>query len=225
METGHTDLSLRALSYELKNPLIRIARQAEMADPRLLSDIQSTAEQSLQLIDSFLLHAQTEYGQTQLDLSPAIIGSVLYDVSASLRTQAERYNVSLIVDDRTHEPVMTHRPALISILTAFAGVVLGLNQSNRHNEVFLRGFRTKGGELGIGIFSGAQISQNDISRGLELQGKAHLPLSRLSDRSHVSLSIADGLCRAVGGAMMVKRMGGLSGLATVLPRSEQLSLV
>jgi hypothetical protein len=224
-QASSQDMTLRGLAFELKNPLINIARLAELNDADSYDDIQHTAEQSLQLIDSYLLNAQTEYGQTMLDLEPVSIGSVLYDVSSRLGIPAKYKNASLVLDDRTNELVMTHRPALTSALYVFGKTIMGFNDSNLHQEITLRGYKTRRGRLGIGLFSKSPISKTDLTDALKLQGTAHMPMSRISSESHVSLAIADGLCRAIGGKMTVKHMGGLSGLATELPPSEQLAFV
>ncbi len=228
-DSGHQsierDRALRALAYELKHPLIRIARQAELGRPDDYPDIQQAAEQALMLIDGYLLHAQTEYGQIALDLSPTSVGSVLYDASTLMHQQAVLHNASFEIDNRTSDLVMTHRTALNSIMSAFGSMLIGFNTDKNHQRIVLRGYRTRAGKLGIGMFSNINLSQIDLQRALQLQGNAHMPLSKLSSSAHVSLSIADGLCRAIGGALQVKHMGKLSGLATELPRSEQLALV
>lgn len=216
--------ALRALVYELKNPLITIARHAELDDEASRKSIQRTAEQALRLIDSYLLMA-SEYGQTRLELSPVALGSVLYDVAQDLRDEAKLHQKEVLIHDRTHEPVMTNRPALVSILTMFATVVLGSSPSGSTDGVLLRGYKTRSGALGVGVFSNNKLSQADVEVALQLQGKAHMPLARIHHGTHVSLAIADNLCRALGGAMVVKHMGALSGLATELPRSEQLELL
>lgn len=218
--SGH-DASLRALVYELKQPLIHIARQAELKDLNQLESIQQVAEQTLKTIDSYLLSAQTEYGQKALDLAPINASSVLYDVSMQLRRQALSQGVTLTLDSRTTEPVMTHRLALSSIVSAFGSMLLGANQS----ELILRSYKMRNGAIGVGIFTEEIISTADLKTALELKGRAHMPLSRLTSSSHVSLSIADDLCRAIGGVLKIKKMGKLSGFVAELPPSEQLSLV
>lgn len=216
---ANEEYGLRGLAFELQNPLINIARQAELAES---GEIQQTAERALALIDSYLLSAQTEYGQVMLDLEPATIGSVLYDASVRLRQPAARKNIELVTDDRTAEPVMTHRKALVSILSVFGNSLMDIAESRR---LVLRGYKTRNGLHGIGVFADADIRQEDVDRAMELQGKAHMPFSKIDGASHVSLAIAGGLCRAVGGEMKAKRMGKLSGLATELPPSEQLAFV
>ncbi len=224
------DRLLQALTYELKQPLIRIARQAEAGNVSEFATIQQTAEQTLQLIDSYLLTAQTEYGQLSLNLSPVNTGAVMYDTLHSMEGQTVGQNISFVIDNRTQEPVMSHKPALAAILQVFGKTLLDLQKTNRqssaaHPEVILRSYKTRRGAIGIGMFSAAPLSQSDISQALELQGRAHLPLGRAGSSAHVSLAIADGLCRAIGGALHVKHMGKLNGLVTELPRSEQLSLI
>ena len=222
---NNQDQALRALAFELKNPLITIARRAELNDPSNFQPIQETAEQALQLIDSYLLNASTEYGQTSLELTPTSVGSVLYDVSAELRSFALRRNVDFVIDDRTQHLVMTHRLALMTVLKSFANTLVGSSDSKQYREVHLKRYKTRGGKLGIGLFTEQKLNQGDLNRAMYLQGKAHMPLSVLSSTANVSLHIADGLCRALGGEMTVKHMGKLSGLATELPRSEQLAFV
>lgn len=224
----HDDIrnrSLRALAYELKQPLIRIARQAELGDPAELIQIQQTAEQSLRLIDSYLLSAQTEYGQIALSLEPASTGSVLYEAWRQLRPQAEARGISLLVDNRSHEPIMTNQAAIASILNACGMAMIGIEYKNSPPEVTLRSYKSRSGAIGVGLFSEAALTLTDLRQAFELQGRAHMPLARLHSSAHASLAIAGELCRAIGGTLAVKRMGSLSGFATELPRSEQLSLV
>lgn len=224
MNQQFSDRLLRAVAYELKQPLIRIARQAELADETAFEAIQSTAEQSLQLIDSYLLTAQTEYGQAALDLSPINAGSILYDTLHQLRGQAALRDVKLVLDSRTHESVMSHQPALSSILNVFGATLFGLRRDSKTLEVILRSYKTRAGKIGVGLFSTVPLSQADVRLALNLQGRAHMSLARVGN-THIPLAIADELCRAIGSTLQVKRMGSLSGLVTELPRSEQLSFL
>jgi K+-sensing histidine kinase KdpD len=224
--TSQHDTNLRALAHELKHPLVNIARRAELADAEAVLAIRRTAEQALMLIDCYLLTAQTNHGQLALELSPATVGSILYDASVQMRPHLDNHNASILLDDRTHEPVMTHRPALLSIINVFGNTLMDARENDGHQDIVLRGYRTRSGNLGIGVFSeDAQLSQGQLRRALDLQGRAHMPLASASASAHVSLAIADSLCRAIGGAMQVKRMGRFSGLATELPRSEQMAFV
>lgn len=215
--------TLRSLAQELKHPLCLIARQAEAGHEEVLDNILKVSEHSLALIDSYLLTAQTEYGQVALDLSPMSLGSVFHDVKHKLRPLAHAQSSKVIVDNRAGQPVMTHRLALSSVLVSLADILM--HKESEHQEVILRSFKTNTGDIGVGVFSSQPVSAEDVRRGLELQGRAHMPLGKFSNRSGVSLAIADGLCRAIGGELEVKRMGKHTGLTTILPKSDQLALV
>lgn len=222
-EFESTDKTLRSLAQELKHPLCIIARQAEAGGEASLDSIQRVAEHSLALIDSYLLTAQTEYGQIALDLTPMGLGSVFHDVSHRLRPLAAVKVSRVVVDNRACQPVMTHRLALTSILVALADIVM--HRDSETPELILRSYKTNKGSIGVGVFSKQNITSQDLRRALQLQGRAQMPMAKLSNRSGVSLAIADGLCRAIGGSLEVKKMGKLTGLATVLPKSDQLVLV
>jgi hypothetical protein len=218
------DRSLRALAFELKSPLINIARQAELADVEDFVEIQRTAEQALVLIDNYLLIAQAEHGQLGLNLEPVSLGSILYDASSQLSSLAKRQNVDLVIDDRAHEPVMTHQRALTAVLEAFGQALMSSGHAPRLKLV-LRSYKTREGDLGVGAFTDVSLSEDDLRKALCLQGEAHMPLAKVSNKTHVSLAIAESLCRSMGGRMTVKKMGKLRGFSTSLPRSEQLSFV
>lgn len=222
---NEAERTLRALALELKRPLTTIARRAELGGPQATDDIMDIAERSLALVDSYLLVAQTEYGQVALDLEPLGLGSVLHSVSHQLRARVPRHT-TIVIDDRAHEPVMSNRQALTSAMSAIADMLCeDTNQSTEDRQVVLRSYKSTNGGIGIGVFSNKSLSSAEVKKALGLQGRAQMPLAGVSSRSGVSLLIADCLCRAVGGSMEVKRMGQLFGLATLLPKSEQLSLV
>lgn len=213
MGTDNQDMSLRSLAYEIKQPLIRIARASERGHACELESIQQTAEQTLRLIDTYLLSAQADYGQVALDLSPESTGSILYDAAYQLRT------ITPLIDNRNHEPIMTHRAALISVLNMCSSALHDFGK-----ELTLRSYKTASGGIGVGVFTDTDLSVSDLRRALDLQGRAPMTVASFSG-SGVSLAIADSLCTAIGGSLTVKRMGSLSGLVTELPRSEQLALV
>lgn len=206
-----------ALMRELKLSMYEIARTAELADTNSHQAMQRIAEQSMRLIDSYILSARSEYGQIKLDLEPMAIGSVLHEAAHALRgDQVVR------IEAKANYPVMTHRAALSGLL-ASAGSVL---QEATSSPLIMRSYVTKRGEVGVGVFAeNLDLSAQDLKTSLRLSGRAHMPLARHSAGSGVMLVVADGLARALGGTLEVKRMGRFRGLATVLPRSEQLALV
>lgn len=217
---GFSDVTSRALAHELKYPLVEIARRAELSAVSSVDmlSVQQSAEQALRLIDSYLLSAQSEYGQQQLELQPLTAGSILYDASLNLST----LQIPVIIDDRAHDPIMSHRLGLTSFLELCAKVIGSYENAQR---VVLRSFKTRSGEVGVGVLSEHIMHEDDLKIAQSLAGRAHMPLARLSSNAHVSLLIADNLSKALGGTMQVKKMGRMSGFVTTLPRSEQFALL
>lgn len=207
-----------ALMREVKLDLYSIARQAELGNDDQIAGVQARAEQSMRLIDSYILSAQAEYGQLQLDLEPLAIGSVLHEVAHSMRS----VNRQVDIQAKANQPVMTHRAALHGLLTS-AGRLLA---DSTDSKLILRSFTTTGNDIGVGVFAkNLDLTTDDIRSCLQLRGKAHMPLARHSSSSGVTLVVADALARALGGSLEVKRMGSLRGLATILPKSDQLALI
>jgi hypothetical protein len=215
----------RSLAHDLKHPLLNIARQAELAEfrPETLKHIQQTAEQTLMLLDSYLLSAQGEYGQTHLDLSPVHAGALFYDATRQL----ERHGIVRVdetkLDIRESEPIMSHPLALTSLLSMFGMIVRDINDGK--NSLVLRSYKGTEGKIGLGIFSAQRLTQRDVDYALEMRGQVQMPLTRISNKHGSTLSIADNLCKALGGELLVKKMGRLSGLVTELPKSEQLAFI
>jgi hypothetical protein len=213
---GFSDTTVRALAHELKYPLVEIARHAELiADKQAAGEIQSTAEQTLRLIDSYLLCAQAEYGQ--LALEPVTAGSALYDVSMRLRN----IEMPIVIDDRAHAPVMTHSGALTACLELCARTLVS---SVGVTSVRLKSFNDRSGRIGIGVLVDANIQQDDFTQAIMRAGKSHMPLARVASRGQVSLTVADTLSKAIGSSLQVKKLGKLHGFITYLPKSEQMAL-
>lgn len=207
-----------ALMRELKLSLYTMARTAELGSPGSLATLQAQAEQSMRLIDSYILSAQSEYGQQKLNLEPVAVGSVMHDAAHSMRVSSRTVEIQA----KAHVPVMTHREALHGLLSSAGQVVADSSE----NQLIFRSFITRSGDVGVGVFAeGVDITSEDLRSSLQMSGRAHMPLARHSARSGVMLVIADSLARALGGSLEVKRMGRLRGLATVLPKSDQLALV
>jgi hypothetical protein len=208
---------------ELKYTLYRLARQAEYQSKISLSEIQREAEQSLRLIDSYLLSSAAEYGQLKLDLEPMAIGSVMHEASMELRNIVELSYDEMCVQTRASQPVMTNRSALHGFLMSVGQIVSEISNAN---QIVMRSFATKNGDIGVGVFAeDIDLSVNDLRTSLDITDVALMPFAKHSSKSGVLLKIADGLAVSLGGSLEVKRMGKLYGLTTVLPKSDQLALV
>ncbi|MBI5357307.1 HAMP domain-containing histidine kinase [Candidatus Saccharibacteria bacterium] len=98
---------LGSLAHELKNPLTLIARKAELEALNIgesaFSELQDTAERTLKLIDSYLLMAQSEYGQVKLPIETIGVGSVIYEVLQELGPVAEKNRVLISTNIKDSE--------------------------------------------------------------------------------------------------------------------------
>ena len=215
---------LGALVRELQSSLYLIARHAELGGDKSLGTIMDSAQASLQIIDGYLVASQVERGQLNLNLEPMAMGSIMHDAKYDLgRTLSNDYQVE--IQSKVRIPVMTHRDSLRCILVSTGLLIAEVSKSAKRNIV-LRSFVTKDGDVGVGVFAPeVSLSPHELSEAIEQGGVSRLALPKHSQTSGISLQIADSLSRALGGRLHAKSLGSLSGLSTILPKSEQLLIV
>jgi light-regulated signal transduction histidine kinase (bacteriophytochrome) len=223
---------LRGLARELTQPLLYIARQAEFSsdepDNQASSflTIERAANSALRLIDSYLLSAQSEYGQKQLTLQTIGVGSVLYDVAHELRDNAKAAGYVIEVDVGYAKPIMTDVVALRASLACLGTLLMSAPKESKYKSIRLVAYKRDANSCVAGIF-GTDISLNrqDLKRARRLQGASHMALGSLSSGSGVHFALADSLAQAIGAELCFARRRGLAGLGLVLPKSQQLQLV
>lgn len=215
---------LISLTRELQSSLYLIARHAELDATDSLQTISKAAEGALALIDSYQIASQVERGQLRLDLMPVAVGSVLHDSKYELlRILPVGQTVSIRTD--AHQPVMTHPQTLRAMLVASA---LSLSEAalTASNLIQFRSYISSKGQPSVGVFvEGAKLTTNDLNRALEKHNEMRMKLPKHTSKSGVALSIADTLCSTIGGQLRVKTIGQFSGLATTLPKTEQMAFV
>lgn len=211
---------LKSLVKELKNPLILIARQAELDN---YLSIQRTAEQTLQLIDSYLLMAQTEYGQKALPLEAIGIGSVIYEVINEFQPLAQERSIDLSMQVKDAN-VMAHRTGLKSTLWCLTELC-STSSDNGRKQVKIQ--TVKHGErlLVTVLGEGLELTEKDVELNRRLQGQSRLAAGGKLEDSGVRLAIADALAGAFGQGIRVKKAGGLTGFGFDVMSSKQLTLV
>lgn len=208
-----------ALMRELQESLYLVARQAELGGADSLGLVQRQAEQSLKLINSYLLSSQSEIGQTKLNFAPLGVGSIMHESAYSLRSDAG-CAVSVVVG--VNQPVMTHGELLKNLLSSTGSFIADVVQG----EVVFRSFVTRKGDIGVGVFAqNFDLTPTDLRGAITNSGTSRMPMSRHSQKSGVMIMMAESIARALGGSLTVKRMGSFRGIVTMLPRSEQLTLI
>lgn len=206
-----------ALMRELQYALYEIARRAELGSSQSLTGVQQRAEQSLRLIDSYIATTQIEIGQTQLNLSPIGVGSILHEAAYSLRSETGCI-VSVVTG--VNHPVMTHAELLKNLLSNTGQFILDTVKT----QLVFRSFPVKDGTVGVGVFAkNFNVTSSDLKNAIEISGTSHMPMAQHSYRSGIMLVMADALAQGLGSSLTIKRMGIFQGIAVTLPKSQQLS--
>lgn len=207
------------LLKELQLMYYEVAREAELSSEGSLVKIQSLAEQSLRLIDSFITANQVEIGQLELELSPLGMGSIMHQVMDEVRPVVSREVGSVA---GVNVAVMTNR----DLLSSFLGSIIMFTAEATKSPLSIRSFLTSSGEVGIGVFArDMTITNKELDVALSSAGLTHMPFARYSSKSGYLVVLAEKLATSLGGKLYVKRLGKWRGFATSLPLSQQMSLM
>jgi K+-sensing histidine kinase KdpD len=221
---------LGSLARELKNPLILIARQAELeamnTSDRAFDSIRNTAEQTMKLIDCYLLIAQSEYGQTKLPLETIGVGSVIYDALEEFRPLALRQRVSLVSD--VHDvTVETNAKGFKTALWCLLNMALEsvISDEKCQKQITICARKQPENNVSVSVLGNMEVSQKEMSLARKLQGSSHLAMGLHSKSSGVHLAIAELFANAAGDGLHVARQGNSRGLSLKLMKSQQLQLI
>jgi len=227
---------LMSVAEQIKLPLLQIARQAELgrltgsAHQPQLSNIQTTADNALSLLDNYVLAVRLnlEARSESLGLEPVSISSVLYDVGHQLSQYAKGYGVNLELHIAgRYGTVMAHRAGLEAAL-----VSLGLSliealpaQESPQLKLQLATHRCRYGIV-AGLYSDAEhLTGEALRHGQRLHGQSRQPLLNLSHTPSAGIFVADSLFRAMNLQLKASRHHRLYGLGAVLQPNHQLQLV
>lgn len=225
---------LQALAEQMKQPLLQIARRAELAqmseEPlRHLQIIESSADSALQLLDSYLLSLKLHQQKDEQYLAPVSVAGVLNDAAHQLSYVAEQYDCKLHLHlSGKYEPVLANKAALEAALRSL-GLVFIEAQTRRPGQakpvVKLAAHRGKQGIV-AGMFSDSEGLGSDMFRKAhQLYGVSRQPLPQMTASSGAGVFIAESLFDTMSARLRVARHQKLMGLAATLPPSRQLSMV
>ena len=227
---------LKAVAEELKLPLVRIARMAELgyltgdyeAAQAQLRGVERQANVAIHLLESYMLGLQLQQAHTQLEVEPVSVGSVLYDTAHQLQEVAHDYNVSLeVMIQGRQRLVMAHakalRAAFMNVGTALIASQPGAPQQSQ--TVTLAAFPTSKG-ISAGVYGDQEpLTYRQWQRGRTLYGKARQPLLGITATHGAELVVADTIFRAMAAYLRPSSYHKQKGLAVGLPLSRQLQLV
>lgn len=226
---------LLSVAEQLKVPLTIISRQAELGqltgETSLIDAgaIRTQADAALQLVDSYLLGLQLMREQTQLELEPVSVSSLLVDTAHTLERFAKQYGVMLELDIAgKFRPVMAHarglRAALLSLGFALVEAQAGQDQAKPHRLTLATHHTPHGTVAGLyGNYDG--LSAWQWRTALKLQGNAAQPLTAVSSGSGAGLFVADAILRSMSSGLRVGQYQRQTGLAATLQPSRQLQFV
>jgi light-regulated signal transduction histidine kinase (bacteriophytochrome) len=204
----------------LKLPLTNIALKSEIAN---LTDIKSLADNSIRLIDGFVLGLNL--AQNELQLEPVSVSEVLSDAAHALSKTARIYdcNLNLKIEGR-FAPVMSSKSEMQSALTLIGQTVIESNL-DRNSEVFISAYRS-GDKIIAGVFkSGLKITNESLRKSIISAGQVLQGLPDFSHSSVAGIYTADLLLSKLSSKLQVFHHNNLEGLAGNFIPSQQLSLV
>ncbi|HSW66595.1 MAG TPA: hypothetical protein VLI54_05660 [Bacillota bacterium] len=235
--TSHveSDDLLLSIAEQLKTPLTTIARQAELGqftgDDTTVdaAAIRTQAAAALTLVDSYLLGLQLLREQTQLELEPVSVSSLLVDTAHDLSRFAKYYGVELELQmSGRYGPVMSHARGLKAALLSLGFSLIeaeAAKTARRPKHVTLGLHRTPQG-LVTGMYGEYErLSTNGWRTALDLAGKAGQPLTSIATGSGAGLFVADTILRSMNSRLHVGQYQHQRGLAATLEPSQQLQFV
>lgn len=227
-----SSLLLRSIAEELKLPLIQIAREAELgsytgASEIDLSRIQTSADMALLLVDSYLLGLHLTDMQTELQLEPVSISSVLTDTAHSLSRFAQQYDVQLeLRSSGKYGPVMAHVAGLKAALVSLGYSMVSLPPRSEGRRQVMLGIHQSSRGLVAGFYGDFDLLAHAQLRQAQLLcGRARQPFRALSGNSAAGVFVADLIFRAMHSGLGVSRHLKHTGLAATLEPSRQMVLV
>lgn len=226
------DRLLKIIIEQLKLPLLHIARQTEAAKHGTLADyndINSIAEMSIKMIDSYLL-TSGQNSQLSLELEPVSVSSVLHAAANNLTNLARLYNCNIELRlAGKYGPVMSQKDKLEAAFTMLGYSYIEANSSNNSKgemgKIILTGYKTSKG-LVAGIFSPEiEVTNQSFKRSIDSFGKTRQAIPDVSQSTGAGIFIADSILNNLATKLRVAHYQKISGLAATLRPSHQLQLV
>ncbi|HSX46353.1 MAG TPA: hypothetical protein VLG27_05150 [Candidatus Saccharimonadia bacterium] len=222
---------LLGVAEELKLPLLQIARQAEqmqLEGKADLSQIQTTADMALNLVDNYALGVRLALEPEQLEPEAVSVSSVLYDTGHQLDALAKSYGVELELNIAgRYGPVVAHRKGLQAALVSLGAALIEALPAQETTQLKLQ-LATHRCRYGIvaGLYAETPALSNQIlQKGRALQKQGRQPLLNVSHTSGAGIFVADSILRAMNLRLRASRHHRLYGLGAVLQPNHQMQLV
>lgn len=228
--TEHEEL-LRSLAEQLKLPLLQISQAVELARLGKQTDLQHievVADMALRLVDSYVLSSQLSVGQTQLQMEPVSVASVLHETVENLDKIAKEYECKIELDiGGKYVPVMADKLSLESALTSlgYSFIEAQAQTGVKNSRLVLAAHKSSKGIVAGVYGSHEELTSDMFERAKLMQGRARQPLPPLGHMPSAGIFIAQSLLSNISSGLRVSRHSNLKGLAATLMPSPQLRLV
>ncbi len=224
-----------SLAEGLKLPLQHIARQAELGQilggsrQQNLELIQSSADATLQMLDSYLLSMRLSLAPSeQLEIEQVCVPAVLYEARQQLAAAARQYGVELELHVHgRYEPAMAHRQALTTALVSLGYSLIEAVPALGGEQLKLRlaVHRTKYGIVAGMYCEADELTPQVLRQAEELYGHVRQPLVNVSPGSGAGVFVANAIMQSMQTRLRIGRFQKQPGFAVTLPPSRQMQLV
>lgn len=222
------------LAEQLSRPFLTLSHLSELAmsdDPERALEhwqmVQTIANSSLQLVESYALSLRVHGKVTPLAFEPVTVSSLLYDTASSLAPLARQYGVEVELDTGPRvQPILADRSVLHSAMTSLGQVfITSQAEAEERLPVRLSAHRSRYGVV-AGLYGGStNLSTDSLRRARAVQGRARQPMQQLVSGPAAGVFVADSLLQALASRLHVARYQSMTGLAATLQPSAQLQLV
>lgn len=223
-----------ALAEELKSPLLRIARHAELlalngSSCDGVASMRMNADMTLQLLDSYLLSLQlSREPNAFFALQPVSVSAILHEAQGRLVDIAREYSVELELDiGGRFEPVMANDRALTAALVSLGYSLIEAlpAMGTQQLRLQLAAHRTKYGIVAGMYCDAAALTPESLRRAQGLYGHTRQPFVGAISGSGAGIFVADAILHAMSSKLRVGRYQRQPGFAATFMPSQQLQLV
>ncbi len=219
---------LLTVAEELKLPLLQIARQAELGQKSDLTNMRTSAETALRLLDNYSLAVRLAMRGDHFERESVSVASVLYDAGQQLDGLAKSYGVGLELGVAGRfGPVLAHRQGLQAALVSLGATLIEAlpAQDNCQLKLYMATHRSRYGIV-AGLYADTkQLTSVALQKGRRLQNQSRQPLLNLTHTSGAGVFVADTILKAMDLNLITSRHKSLYGLGTILQPNHQLQLV
>lgn len=220
-----------SLADQFSQAYTQIARLAELgqlgSSEETLGQILTIAQAANRLADGYATGMRQGRKAAELLIEPVAVQSILHDAERALRPFADEHNVQLeLAQIPRLELVLCDREVMQMALICLGQVIVAAeSEQEKPQPVRLDAYRTKHGIV-AGLYSEtAVLNKMALRRAKKLFGRTRQPLSLLASGAASGVFVADKLLAAMQAELHVAHHNHLTGLATTLPRCNQMQLV